>query len=229
MLFGCNKEKIFCPVHTVHWETPQLKRTVNVLTEPWQCSVFWSDAKYTNKKFTVHSRIHLNLFFSQVDTLKFTQNLGLRACGEKLKAAARGTKSFSWYSAIPAAILFQLLWTPQGPWWFAEHWPSPRSCCYLQSPASCTPRPFPSLLPRLGRELWQSTRTAARILLRWPRIFYGAQFHITESIGNNLNLPIFKKGDYLVIVGACLFWLSSDGCLKEAKMLNSREVSSTFF
>lgn len=221
MLFGCNKEKIFCPVHTVHWETPQLKRTVNVLTEPWQCSGFWSDAKYTNKTFTVHSRIHPNLFFSQADTLKFTQSLGLRACGEKLKAAARGTESFSRCSAIPAAILFQLLWTLQGPWWFAQHWPSPRSCCYLQSPASRAPRPFPSLLP--------STRTAARILLRWPRIFYGAQFHVTESIGNNLNLPIFKKGDYLVISGACLFWLSSDGCLKEAKMLNSGEVSSTFF
>lgn len=78
-----------------------------VASENWrcvnrQCRVFWS--KYTNGKFTVHSKIHLNIFFSQANTLKFTQNLGLRASVEKLKAAAQGTESFKRCWAVLAAF-----------------------------------------------------------------------------------------------------------------------------
>lgn len=131
--------------------------------------------------------------------------------GEAINCITLDQKLWQWCSPNPG------LWAPQGLRW--KHSITPPVLMLLHV-GTCFLLSLPSL--RLRKGLLQSICTSAWILLRWPRIFYRAQFHTTESTAINPSLAIFRKSDCIVIISAYLYWLSLDRCLKEAKMLKAK-------
>lgn len=134
-----------------------------------------------------------------------------------------------------------------GPKALAVVQPNSRGCEPLKGPGDCTALTPPVLVlllvdtcfllsspitkphAKLRKGLFHSICTPAWIFLRWPRIFHSAQFHTTENTAINPSVMISRESDCIVIISAYMFWLSLDGCLKEAKMPNSKDVSSAIF
>lgn len=134
MFFGQNEAKIFCPVHTDHWQTPQFRKTINVLTALTMLSFF---------DVMLIILLRRSLFAAEFIRAFFQSN--------------RWFKIFTKYRVVPVRRNYKLHHT--GPKALADVQPSSGGCEPLKGPGdlhsnhpSCSPAAAwtKAFVPQLG-------------------------------------------------------------------------------
>lgn len=91
MLFGHNEAKIFCPVHTDHWQTPQFRRTINVLTALTMSS-FFEAMLIIRSLFTAE---FIRAFFQSNRWFKIYTKFRVEPVGRSYKLHSTGSKALA--------------------------------------------------------------------------------------------------------------------------------------